>query len=571
MSEAAPKIETEAGFEWIPPDRLSPSPTNPRKKFDGPEMDELTASIRVHGVLQPLVVRPKGEGFEIVAGERRFRAAKTAGLEVVPCMVRDLSDEDVLEIQIIENLQRQDLNPLEEARGFKIILDQGRLEIGDLAEKINVSAQYIGRRVAVLDLPEPMLEAWGEGRLKFGHLVQLARIRDEAVRQELFETTIEDDEGVSWEGGPAPVSWLREEVANLSPRLDKAPFKTSEAGCHTCSDNSEVQKTFLAPEDLAEHQKGIHCLNPKCYREKLLAWVEANRDKIIGLTGATGIRLAADFEWDGHRSFYRVEKPPAPCQECENLVVLIGLDGKPYQGKGAQCIGDAACHRKHDRAPRAGDDAGGDPAEDGNRRGRIGRAELDGFLQRAIMDGTPDAPADIQARLAVAALLAAMTHSYTFTDEVLVILKEEFDRTADDHERFWPEALIYRTVLTGPLEAVKKAYVRVVSWHAHHVGTNLLPVVAQAVGVDLARDWRMHEAYLKQLRKGELVSLGAEIGLWESQEFQVWQTEKKLPDQTKMKKGDLIRAFLESGFDLAGKVPREMVEAFREEPAEEAA
>ncbi|MBU1740868.1 MAG: ParB/RepB/Spo0J family partition protein, partial [Proteobacteria bacterium] len=300
MTEAAQKIEArEPGFEWIPPDKLSPSKTNPRKRFDGPEMDELTASVKVHGVLQPLVVRPNGEGFEIVAGERRFRAAKAAGLEVVPCMVRALTDEDVLEIQIIENLQRQDLNPLEEARGFKVILDQGRLEVADLAEKINVSAQYIGRRVAVLELPEVMLKAWGKGEFQFGHLVQLARVRDDKTRNELAKEVLRYGQSVGD---------LRRRVAALSPHLDKAPFKTAE--CNTCSANSQVQKTLLAPEDLAEQQKGRHCLNPKCYRKKLLAWIKENENKLIGRSGARSVRLDEGFSWENKHAFHRAESAP---------------------------------------------------------------------------------------------------------------------------------------------------------------------------------------------------------------------------------------------------------------------
>ncbi len=158
----------EKGVQQVPLAQLRPSPFQPRHTIDEAELAELAASIASKGVLQPILVRPSASGYEIVAGERRFRAAKLAGLITVPAMVRDLSDQETLEIAIVENLQRQDLNPMEEARAFKQLLDFG-LNQEKVAEAVGRSRSAIANTLRLLVLPEIVQDAIEAGRVSAGH------------------------------------------------------------------------------------------------------------------------------------------------------------------------------------------------------------------------------------------------------------------------------------------------------------------------------------------------------------------------------------------------------------------
>lgn len=163
----------------VPMDQLVPSKTNPRKLFPAEELAELADSIRRHGIIQPLLVRPTPDGdYEIVCGERRWRAAREAGLQDVPVMVRELSTDEVLEIQIVENLQRKDLSPMEEADGYNVLL-QARYTYEQIAEKVGRSRQYVFDRARLLRLVKGAAELLREGRIEVSHAIQLARLSPE--------------------------------------------------------------------------------------------------------------------------------------------------------------------------------------------------------------------------------------------------------------------------------------------------------------------------------------------------------------------------------------------------------
>ena len=182
--------ETEAGprvaerYAQIVIAQLFESPHNPRTHFDPVKLAELADSIRQKGIVEPLVVReidPLGPGltFEIVAGARRYRAAQLAGLETVPCIVRAYDDEDVLEIFVIENLQRDDLSPLEQARGFKQLLtaNADRFSVATIASKVGMSPAWVWDRLKLLDLVPEAQELLESGRITVGHGIVLARLK----------------------------------------------------------------------------------------------------------------------------------------------------------------------------------------------------------------------------------------------------------------------------------------------------------------------------------------------------------------------------------------------------------
>lgn len=157
-----------ASAQKLPLKQIKPNPKQPRKHFDEAALEELTQSIREKGLLQPILVRPVKSGFEIIAGERRWRAAQKAGLEEIPVVVREFSDQEALEIAIIENLQREDLNPVEEARAFKQLLEFGMTQ-DEAAQSVGKARSTVTNAIRLLSLPKNALEALEEGLISAGH------------------------------------------------------------------------------------------------------------------------------------------------------------------------------------------------------------------------------------------------------------------------------------------------------------------------------------------------------------------------------------------------------------------
>ncbi len=169
------------GYRTVPVAMLKASPQNPRRRFSENELDELATSIGEKGIVQPLVVRPAAGGtYEIVVGERRWRAAQRAQLHQVPAVVRQLSDREALELAIIENVQRTDLNAIEEACGYQQLIDAFEYTQGELAQIIGKSRSHLANMLRLLKLPEGVQELIRDGRLSAGHARALIG-RDDAL------------------------------------------------------------------------------------------------------------------------------------------------------------------------------------------------------------------------------------------------------------------------------------------------------------------------------------------------------------------------------------------------------
>ena len=164
----------------LPIETISPNPNNPRRRFDDAQLDELAQSLRDKGLLQPLVVRPRaeGEGYEIVAGERRWRAAQRAGLHELPVLIRVVSDGEALEIALVENIQRSDLNALEEARAYAQLIEQFAYTQLQLAEAVGKSRSHIANTLRLLQLPESVRAQVEQGMLTAGHARTLVAADD---------------------------------------------------------------------------------------------------------------------------------------------------------------------------------------------------------------------------------------------------------------------------------------------------------------------------------------------------------------------------------------------------------
>lgn len=175
-------------------DRIVPNPHQPRQDFNPHELEELTASVRENGVVQPILVRPRGEGrYELVAGERRLRAAKLAGLAQVPVVIRDISDTESLELALVENIQREDLNPVEEAQAFNQLLNQFELTQDELAKKIGKERSSVANTLRLLQLSAPLLELIRNDSLSEGHGRALLAVSDEEARKRLADKIIRDN------------------------------------------------------------------------------------------------------------------------------------------------------------------------------------------------------------------------------------------------------------------------------------------------------------------------------------------------------------------------------------------
>ncbi len=191
-ADQAPRVENSAE---IPIDQIDPSPVQPRSRFDDRALKELAMSIRENGIVQPVLVRPTGARFELVAGERRWRAAQLAGLERIPVIVREIPDDKILELALIENIQREDLNAIEEARAYQNLIESVGLTQEALAQRVGRDRSYITNYIRLLRLPDDIQQLVQEGRLSAGHARTLLGTDDVAAQRRVAKKII--DKGLS--------------------------------------------------------------------------------------------------------------------------------------------------------------------------------------------------------------------------------------------------------------------------------------------------------------------------------------------------------------------------------------
>lgn len=283
-----------SSLQVVPLSTIVPSKTNPRKSFEGPEFDELVASIKQHGVLQPVLLRPLDSGwiqgrvstspsgviFELVAGERRFRASKAAGKQAIPAMVQVLSDDQAMEMQVIENMQRKDVTALEEANGFRalhalLLKENPKLThtelVQTIAQRIGKSVRYVWARLKLNELIPELQKDLIEGRIQPSHADELVRLcakdQQELRDDHLFDTSMED---VDDEHAVAhSVRQLKEIIAeHYQLELTKPPFppedtRLAPGPCSTCLKNSKN-----SPLADAVGKKVDTCMDRACFAKK---------------------------------------------------------------------------------------------------------------------------------------------------------------------------------------------------------------------------------------------------------------------------------------------------------------
>ena len=208
----------------LPVEAIHPNPRQPRRRFDSEAGAGLAESVRAQGIVQPILVRPRtAGGWELIAGERRWRAAREAKLKTVPAVVRETDDRDTLLLGLVENVAREDLSPIEEARAFAVLLDEFALPLGEVAERVGKSKPAVSNRVRLLELPEDVLKMVERGQLTEGHARAVLAVPDHEGRRALARKIVQ--KGMSVRAAERAARWAgaktkqRRQAARLDPAL----------------------------------------------------------------------------------------------------------------------------------------------------------------------------------------------------------------------------------------------------------------------------------------------------------------------------------------------------------------
>jgi ParB family chromosome partitioning protein len=186
LKEEAPRASAVGGgIQTVPIAKIRANPWQPRTAFTERELSELAESVKAVGILQPLIVRPEGDGYQLIAGERRLRAARLAGLETVPVIERTASDDELLTLALVENLQREDLNPIEKAKGFKELIERHNLTQEAAAKRLGKDRSTMANFIRLLDLPEAVQHVVSRGTISMGHARALLTIPQPSAQQAL--------------------------------------------------------------------------------------------------------------------------------------------------------------------------------------------------------------------------------------------------------------------------------------------------------------------------------------------------------------------------------------------------
>lgn len=224
-------------------DEINPNPNQPRTHFNETLLNELADSIRENGVLQPLLVRKKGEGYEIIAGERRYQASKIAGLEELPVIVKEVDDQKMLELALIENLQRSDLNPIEEAKGYRQLIKASGMTQEALSKAVSKSRSSITNSLRLLDLPEPVQQYLFDGRLTAGHARAILAVPYEEQRIKLADKVVAEGLSVRATENLAPLFSVGETPRAPRPVMPQSYKRAARVLRQALNTNVKVKST----------------------------------------------------------------------------------------------------------------------------------------------------------------------------------------------------------------------------------------------------------------------------------------------------------------------------------------
>ena len=259
----------EAELLHLPVETIHPNPRQPRRRFEPDATAGLAASIRAQGVLQPVVVRPRGEGgYELIAGERRWRAAREAGLPTLPAVVRNADDRDTLLLGLVENVAREDLSPIEEARAYASLVDEFELSLGDVADRVGRSKAGVSNRIRLLELPDDVLWMVARGELTEGHARAVLALRDNDARRRLARRIARDGlsvraaERAAQDGGAARRPRRTASVADpvVAERVRTAAERLTGMSARVLSGRLEI--AFASDTELEELAEALESAMP---------------------------------------------------------------------------------------------------------------------------------------------------------------------------------------------------------------------------------------------------------------------------------------------------------------------
>jgi ParB family chromosome partitioning protein len=319
-------------YHDVPVTALTESASNPRKRFDESSLSELAASFKTQGVLAPLLVRELGESkYEVIAGARRLRAAKLAELDKVPVRVVKLTDAEAIEAQCVENLQREDIHPLEEAMGFKSLLELGEpYNIAHIAARAAKSEAYIYGRLKLGDLIPPVAEAFLKDQITIGHALLIAKLQA-SQQQEAFAAAFRE--------------------SNILLQLASVPFDKQDetlvpaaGSCVNCPKRTGFNKLLFA-----EVRKDS-CTDPNCFRVKVDAHIAKAMEKkpdLVQISSAWNTREGAPL---GRSRYVELQIKKAKTKPCDKMTEAIVMDGG-NRGQTIKVCADPACRVHHPDTP----------------------------------------------------------------------------------------------------------------------------------------------------------------------------------------------------------------------------
>lgn len=332
--------EHSSEFQMVPLEQLHESRFNPRRHFDDAKMAELVESVKRLGVLTPLLARPNASGYEIAAGHRRYRAAKKAGVESVPVRIRPMTDAEFLEVVTIENLQREDIHPLDEALGYQALMEKAGYDVDAIAAKVSKSASYVYQRLKLVELIEPAKKAFLEDRITAGHAILIARLQPKDQKEAL-----ENSFGERWNEGTGGRIRVTISVRELSAWIDgnvhldlkSAPFKKDDAelvaaagACTTCP-----KRTGFVPALFPDIAKKDTCTDRSCFNQKLQAHI-GSRKQEASAAGEKLVEISKEYGYGKPESgkpltsnqYTAITGKTKKCDSAEKAIVVGGHEDR---------------------------------------------------------------------------------------------------------------------------------------------------------------------------------------------------------------------------------------------------
>jgi len=562
--------QVEEKIEYLPVTEIHPS-NNYRKSMDKVKLAELTASVKEQGVLQPITVRPNNKGYEIVFGERRWRAATAAGLKTIPSIIRKLTDKQALEMAIIENDQREDPNPMDQAVGYKRLLDEEIHNMDSLMARLDKSRDYIEGRMRLLKLPKEVQEKLRDGSIPVSHALYLTRLRDEGDLKKIAKELIENDYSLKR---------LKEEVRRCSTAMSKAEFDTK--NCVSCPARSRTQ-VALFPD---AKQEGDQCMDRSCFFTKtkqhygMLAAAlrnmevkvyarEQDFDAALKKAGRAATLIATNTNY----SHYQKPCPSKWATECKKCAkrafvfyVRKGWQGPVLETKWA-CLEKKCLDQMNKVRPSQAEKAVRD-----SRVSAAGRTSSpqhavecrDRFLYRELAPRIEKSQA-LRLRLAIYHLLEhfdELDSSLTPSDgkmpdarEVRAALFKEITGRKLGSNKYsqmsWFTSEDYAAIAAIPEKKLTEILLKITLASVQHTEPEVLLLMTPEAGIDLNKSLVVDMKYLDTKTKAELAKLAKTLGI----NARTTSFGKPLDQLSKHEMLDEIMKH-----DLTGKLPKDIAD-----------